>query len=101
MTDAHPLPATEHVPMSEDEFIDMHCAQNGVTRQELARRRVAVPCDCAAPGCPGWMMVPGPDALVGPRWTLPSGLTIEQMNQYITDCADGEIQPDAQPKGNP
>jgi hypothetical protein len=33
-------------------------------------------------------------ALAGPRWTLPAGLTREQIVQYINDCADGKIPPD-------
>jgi hypothetical protein len=34
-------------------------------------------------------------ALAGPRWTLPSGLSAEQIGQYITDCSEGKIPPDA------
>jgi hypothetical protein len=33
-------------------------------------------------------------ALAGPRFTLPTGLTTEEMMQYITDCAEGKIKPD-------
>jgi hypothetical protein len=33
-------------------------------------------------------------ALAGPRWTLPQGLTHEQVQQYIDDCANGKIPPD-------
>jgi hypothetical protein len=33
-------------------------------------------------------------ALAGPRWTLPNGLTHEQICQYMTDCAEGRIAPD-------
>jgi hypothetical protein len=30
-----------------------------------------------------------------PIWTLPSGLTHEELCKYIRDCADGRIPPDA------
>lgn len=33
-------------------------------------------------------------ALAGPRWTLPQGLTADEIGQYITDCAEGKIPPD-------
>jgi hypothetical protein len=33
-------------------------------------------------------------ALAGPRWTMPQGLTRDEMHQYILDCADGKIPPD-------
>lgn len=36
-------------------------------------------------------------ALAGPRWTVPNGLMIEQILQFITDCADGLIPPDVRP----
>jgi hypothetical protein len=35
-------------------------------------------------------------ALAGPRWTLPHGLTPEQIGQYITDSAEGRIPPDVE-----
>lgn len=33
-------------------------------------------------------------AIAGPRWTMPPGLSREQMREYITRCANGEIPPD-------
>jgi hypothetical protein len=82
--------------MTEDEFIDGYCARSGVSRGELASRRVAVPCDCGDPACPGWMMIPGPDMLAGPRYTVPQWLTSEQLVQYMNDVAAGKIEPDPQ-----
>jgi hypothetical protein len=35
-------------------------------------------------------------ALAGPRWTLPQGLSHEQIIQYMHDCAAGKIAPDAE-----
>lgn len=82
--------------MTEDEFVDLHCAQQGITRAEL--RRVAVPCSCGAAQCPGWMMIPGPSMLGGAHWTLPNGLSSEEMRQYMLDCAAGKIPPDVERK---
>lgn len=33
-------------------------------------------------------------ALAGPRWTIPPGLSHEELNSFITDCAAGKIPPD-------
>ena len=35
-------------------------------------------------------------ALAGPRWTIPDGLSRDQVVQYITDCANGKIPPDVE-----
>jgi hypothetical protein len=33
-------------------------------------------------------------ALAGPFWTVPPGLSREELHQFIQDCADGKIEPD-------
>jgi hypothetical protein len=48
--------------------------------------------DCLGPDYIGRME----RALAGPRWTLPQGLTHEQVRQYIDDCANGKIPPDTE-----
>ena len=38
-------------------------------------------------------------ALAGPRWTLPSGLSHEEIIAYMDACAAGKIPPDVFPPG--
>ena len=33
-------------------------------------------------------------ALAGPRWTIPPGLSHEELSQFINDCAAGKVPPD-------
>lgn len=40
-------------------------------------------------------------ALAGPFWTMPAGLSREEKRQYITDCANGKIEPDRKAEGEP
>lgn len=34
------------------------------------------------------------DSLEGPFYTLPDGLTREEIHQWLEDCAEGKIEPD-------
>lgn len=35
-------------------------------------------------------------AMATPRFTMPHGLSIEEMRQHILDCANGKIEPDVE-----
>lgn len=36
------------------------------------------------------------EAMAAPRFTMPDGLSEEEVHQHILDCANGKIEPDVE-----
>ena len=43
--------------MSKEEFIEYYCKNSNITKEELLKTQVILPCSCNYENCKGWAVV--------------------------------------------